>query len=139
MVRLVYSGVLESYPALKIITHHAGAMIPFFAKRVTGWIDSHDILLGRKDAGKLRRPQVDYFKMFYADTAIYGHTSGLTCAYDFFGAEHLLFGTDMPWDNQLGLRYTRQTIESIEQMAISAAEKKMVFEDNARSLLRLAV
>lgn len=139
MVRLVFSGILETYQGLKIITHHGGAMIPFFEKRVTGWIDSHDTLLGRKDAEKLRRPMRDYFKMFYADTAIYGHTSGLMCCYDFFGADHVVFGTDMPWDNQLGLKYTRETIASIEHMTISDAEKKMIFEDNTRALLRLAV
>lgn len=139
MVRLVYSGLFERFPGLKIITHHGGGMVPFFEKRITGWIDSHDTLLGRHDGDMLRKPQKDYFKMFYADTAIYGHTSGLMCCYDFFGAEHVVFGTDMPWDNQMGLRYTRETIESIEQMPISAAEKKLIFEDNARKLLRLAV
>ncbi len=139
MVRLVFSGILEQYQSLKIITHHAGSMIPFFEKRISGWIDSHDTLLGRKDAEKLRKPIRDYFKMFYADTAIYGHTSGLMCCYNFFGADHVLFGTDMPWDNQLGLRYTKETIESINQMTISEAEKKLIFEHNARSLLRLPI
>jgi len=139
MVRLVFSGILESYPDLKIITHHAGGMIPFFENRIVGWIDSHDTLLRRSDAGKLRKPISDYFKMFYADTAIYGHTPGLMCAYSFFGTEKLLFGTDMPWDNQLGLKYTRETITSVEQMDINDAEKKMIFEDNTRRLLRLPV
>ena len=45
----------------------------------------------------------------------------------------------MPFDNQLGLKYTRETIESVYQMDISDTEKKMVFEDNVRELLRLAV
>jgi predicted TIM-barrel fold metal-dependent hydrolase len=139
MVRLVFSGILETYQGLKIITHHGGAMIPFFEKRITGWIDSHDTLLGKRDAEKLRRPMRDYFKMFYADTAIYGHTSGLMCCYDFFGVDHVVFGTDMPWDNQLGLKYTRETIESIERMPIGDKEKKMIFEDNTRNLLRLPV
>ena len=77
--------------------------------------------------------------MLYADTAIYGNTDGLMCSYAFFGGEHLLFGTDMPWDNQLGLRYTRETITSVERMPIGEAEKKMIFEDNARRLLRLPI
>ncbi len=34
MARLVFSGVLEKYPSLKFITHHCGAMLPFFSKRV---------------------------------------------------------------------------------------------------------
>ncbi len=139
MVRLVFSGILEKLPGLKFITHHGGAMIPFFETRITGWADSHDILSGRRDREKLRKPVRDYFKMFYADTAIYGNTPGLMCCHAFFGAEHILFGTDMPWDNQLGLRYTRETIEAIERMSISEAEKKMIFADNARNLLRLAV
>lgn len=139
MVRLVFSGFIERFPNLKIITHHAGAMIPFLESRITGWIDSHDILLGRKDGEKLRKPMVEYFKMFYADTAIYGNTSGLMCSYNFFGAKNLLFGTDMPWDHQFGLKYTKATVEAIESMDISDAEKKMIFEDNARNLLRLAV
>lgn len=135
MGRLILSGILERYPNLKFITHHAGAMIPFLEKRLTGFIDGQGI----SDRANLRRPTLDYFKMFYVDTAIYGYTPGLMCSYAFYGAEHILFGTDMPYDNQLGLKYTRETIDSIERMAISDVEKKMIFEDNARRLLRLAV
>jgi predicted TIM-barrel fold metal-dependent hydrolase len=138
MGRLVVSGIMEKYPGLKIITHHAGAMIPFLEKRLTGFLDGQGVMIGR-DKENFTRPTLEYFKMFYADTALYGHTDGLMGSYAFFGAEHLLFGTDMPWDNQLGLKYTRETIVSVEQMAISDAEKKMIFEDNARSLLRLPV
>jgi aminocarboxymuconate-semialdehyde decarboxylase len=82
---------------------------------------------------------MDYFRMFYADTAIYGNTAGLMCSYDFFGPQHLLFGTDMPYDSQFGLKFTGETIKSIEQMLISDLEKKMIFEDNTRGLLRLTV
>jgi predicted TIM-barrel fold metal-dependent hydrolase len=135
MCRLVLSGIFDKYPNLKFITHHAGAMIPYLEKRLSGWIDGQGI----SHRANLKRPTLEYFKMFYADTALYGHTSGLMCCYDFFSAQHMLFASDMPYDNQFGLKYTRETIESIERMAISDAEKKMIFEDNARSLLRLAV
>ena len=92
----------------------------------------------KRTAG-ISRPVGDYLKMFYADTALYGNTPGLMCCYEFFGAEHVVFGSDMPWDNQFGLRYTRETIQAIEQMPISDAEKKLIFEDNARNLLRLSI
>jgi predicted TIM-barrel fold metal-dependent hydrolase len=130
---------MERYPGLKFITHHAGAMVPFLEKRIVGFGDFAEMRLGSTNKENLRRPMVDYLKMFYADTAIYGNTAGLMCSYALFGAQHLLFATDFPYDNQWGLRYTRETIASIEQMAISDAEKKMIFEDNARSLLRLPV
>jgi aminocarboxymuconate-semialdehyde decarboxylase len=61
------------------------------------------------------------------------------CAHSFFGPDRILFGTDSPFDSQLGDYGTRRTIEAIEQMAISEENKKKIFEDNARKLLRLPV
>lgn len=61
------------------------------------------------------------------------------CGYDFFGAGHLLFGTDMPYDSQIGYRYVRETIRSIEEMDIPEFEKKKIFEDNARKIIRLPI
>jgi aminocarboxymuconate-semialdehyde decarboxylase len=139
MVRLVLSGVMERYPELKIITHHCGGMVPYMVNRITGFVEAGEIFGSRKGPGNLRKPMADYLKMFYADTAIYGYTPGLMCGYALFGAQHLLFGTDMPFDSQFGLRYTRETIESIERMVISDTEKKMIFEDNARRLFRLTI
>jgi len=137
MTRLVFSGILERYPNLKIITHHCGAMVPYLEQRIIGAYDHAEALRGAKYKQGLTKPLIEYFKMFYYDTAIYGSTPGLMCAYAFCGADHMLFATDMPYDSQLGDRYTRQTIQSIEQMDISDLEKKKIFEDNARSLLRL--
>jgi aminocarboxymuconate-semialdehyde decarboxylase len=139
MVRLVLSGVMERYPELKIITHHCGGMVPYMVNRITGFVEAGEIFGSRKGPGNLRKPVADYLKMFYADTAIYGYTPGLMCGYALFGAQHLLFGTDMPFDSQFGLRYTRETIESIERMDVSNTEKKMIFEDNARRLFRLTI
>jgi len=139
MVRLVLSGILEKYANLKFIVHHGGAMIPFLNRRVASFIDFSATRLKNRILEHISGPPIDYFKMFYADTAIYGNTAGLMCSYDFFGAQHLLFGTDMPYDSQFGLTFTGETIKSIEQMAISDAEKKMIFEDNARGLLHLPI
>ncbi len=139
MTRLVFSGILEKYPSLKIITHHAGGMVPYFEQRIIGSYDHAEILRGARYKQGLTKPPIEYFRMFYNDTAIYGSTPGLMCAYTFFGADHLLFGTDMPYDSEFGDRYTRQTIQSVEQMDIPDFEKKKIFEDNARKLLRLAI
>ncbi|MFC2013993.1 amidohydrolase family protein [Chloroflexota bacterium] len=139
MTRLVFSGVLERYPNLKIMTHHCGSMIPFFEQRLIGAYDQHEMRQGDKSKDGLSKAPIEYFKKFYNDTAIYGSTPGLMCGYAFFGADHLLFGTDFPYDSQLGDRYTRQTINSIEQMDIPDSEKKKIFEDNARKLLRLPI
>lgn len=137
MGRLVFSGILEDYPNLKIITHHCGGMVPYFSERITGQYEYFTFGLKSKWKRPLLKPPIEYFRMFYNDTAVYGNTRALMCGYDFFGSEHLVFGTDMPHDNELGNRFIRETIRSIEEMHISDSDKKKIFEDNARKLLSL--
>ncbi len=136
MARLVFSGVLEKYPDLKIITHHNGAMVPFLESRISSQQYRRDMT--EPAYGELRKPPLEYFKMFYTDTAI-RTTPALMCTYHFFGADHLLFGTDMPYDTQLGIRSIGESINGIDQMDISDTEKQRIFEENARSLLRLPI
>ena len=138
MTRLVFSGILDKYPELKIITHHAGGVIPYFEQRIIGAYDYAEFMMRKaKYRNNLRKAPIEYFKMFYADTAVYGNAPALMCAHAFFGTDHLLFGTDFPFDTQFGERYTRQTLEAMEQMNLNESEKKKIFEDNARRLLRL--
>lgn len=138
MIRIVFSGILEKYPGLKIITHHCGGMIPYFAERLRG---SYERLMsgieGNSLRDKLSRPHMEYFKMFYNDTAINGNTSALMCAYDFFGPDKLLFGTDMPFDTENGERNLRQVSTAIDGMAISDKEKRMIYESNAKKMLNM--
>ena len=81
------------------------------------------------------------FHKFYADTAVYGNSAALMCGYAFFGADHVLFGTDMPLgggeDVGGGFLNTRETILSVEQMNIPAIDKDKIFEENAKRILRL--
>jgi len=137
MSRLVFSGILEKYPDLKFITHHGGGMVPFYEQRIVAFLDEGERMRRGKRAYDLVRTPIDNFKTFYADTAIYGNPVGLMCARNFFGVDHLLFGTDWPFSGLFGERVTRQTIAAVEDMDISDEEKKKIFEDNARKLLRL--
>jgi len=103
MTRLVFSGILERYPNLKFITHHCGAMVPYLEQRIIGAYDHAEILRGARYKQGLAKPPIEYFRMFYYDTAIYGSTPGLMCAYAFCGADHMLFGTNMPLLNSKAL------------------------------------
>jgi len=55
----------------------------------------------------------------------------------FFGADHVLFGTDMPFDPEKGPGFIRDTIEAMERMRATPEEKAAIYEGNARRLLRL--
>jgi predicted TIM-barrel fold metal-dependent hydrolase len=138
MTHLVFSGIMERFPDLKIVTHHCGGMVPFFAERIKEFYDLDETVHGYKRT--LKNAPIKYFQKFYADTAIYGNTPALMCAFDFFGAEHLLFGVDMPLgDSQRGHRNYRQTINAIEQMTISNEDKKNIYQENARNLMHLPI
>jgi predicted TIM-barrel fold metal-dependent hydrolase len=140
MARLAFGGPLENFPTLKVVTHHAGGMIPYFHKRIQLSWDFNEMRMGyRYDGQTLTKSPLDYYRMFYCDTAIQGNTPALMCAYEFFGADHMLFATDTPYDNQLGERVIRETIEGVEAMPIDEANKKKLFADNARRLFRLPV
>ncbi|MBP1706915.1 MAG: amidohydrolase 2 [Chloroflexi bacterium] len=140
MARLVFSGVMEKYPGLKILTHHCGGMVPFYAERIKQFTQQYERgREGEKSLG-LKKDQIEYFRMFYADTAIYGNPAALMCGLKFFGADHIVFGVDFPLgDTEEGNRNYRQTINAIEEMEITGEEKKKIYEDNARKLMCLPV
>lgn len=141
MGRLVFAGIFDRHPNLMIITHHLGAMLPYFEGRAGFGLDQ----LGSRtedpdDAvalGRIKRRPLDYFKMFYGDTALFGALAATECGLAFFGADHLFFGTDMPFDPEKGPGFIRETIRCLDQMRASKEEKKKIYEGNARRLLKL--
>src|SRR3989441_732262 len=141
MGRLVFSGIFDRHPDLVIITHHMGAMIPFCAGRVGGGLDqlgtrSDDVEDGAA-LGRLRKRPIDYFRMFYGDTALFGAWHAMESGLAFFGADHILFGTDMPFDPERGPGFVRDTIAAMERMRATAQDKAIIYEGNARRLLKL--
>ena len=106
MTRLIYSGLFDELPDLKIITHHMGGMIPYFAGKIR--LGFRQIFFGTpernpiaEDAGLKHRP-IDYYKMLYADTALNGDIAATRCGHAFFGTSSCLFATDAPFDAEQG-------------------------------------
>ncbi len=140
MARLVFSGLFDRHSSLKIIAHHLGAMIPYFEGRVGyGW-DQLGLRTSDEDYGALlksmkKRP-LDYFKMFYADTAVFGARAATECGLSFFGIDRVLFASDTPFEPTPGL-YIRETIRIIESLDLSSEDKDRIYANNARALLNL--
>ena len=136
MTRLVYGRVLERWPGLKFVTHHCGGFIPFVAGRIDWNDDFNEMRMGHRDIF-LRKNALDYFRLFYYDTAVNGNPAALTCGLSFCGLDRFIFATDLPFDNQSGYRLVRDTIDSVQRLGLSPEEEKRVFQDNAIELLRL--
>jgi len=136
MTRLVYGGVLEKWPGLKIVTHHCGGLIPFLAGRIDWNDDFNEMCMGHRDI-YLKEKALNYYRRFFYDTAVNGHTAALQCGKAFAGIDRMVFATDMPFDNQKGRRLIRDTIASVEQMGLNDEEKAKLYRNNAIKLLRL--
>jgi aminocarboxymuconate-semialdehyde decarboxylase len=141
MSRLVFSGHLDRYPRLRILTHHGGGMVPHFAGRIGPGLDQLGARTPDEDltalARRMPKRPFDYYKMFYGDTALFGAEHALRCAIDFFGVDHMLFGTDMPFDPEKGPMFIRETIANLDAIALAPAERRRIDEDNARRVLRI--
>jgi len=126
---------------LKIITHHMGAMIPYFEGRLGPGLDQLGARTPEADkelvTHNLKRRPLDYFRMFYADTALFGSIGATECGLAFFGLDHCLFGTDMPFDPEKGPGFIRETIRVIDSITVAPSDRVKIYEGNARRLLKL--
>jgi uncharacterized protein len=136
MMRLVFSGLFDRYPDLKIITHHLGGMIPYYDGRVGAGMK----VLGQRTSDEdysqilpsLKRPHMDYLHDFYGDTALFGGGAhAVRCGLDFFGADHLVFATDTP------LGPIAPTIDAIKQLNLAPADQRKIFSGNAEKLMKM--
>ncbi len=141
MARLVFSGIFDRHPGLKIITHHLGAMAPYFEGRVgPGW-DQLGSRTSDEDYGavlkRLKKRPIDYFRMFYADTAVFGAYDATVCGLNFFGPDHVLFASDAPFDPERGPMYIRETIAILDRLPMPEADRQKIYWRNAVDLLKL--
>jgi len=141
MARMVFSGLLEKLPKLRIITHHCGGMIPYFAGRAeTLWAQLGSRSEDSAESEVLKRlskPPVEYFKMFYGDTVLGGAAAPLACGLAFFGVDKIVFASDCPFDPEGGPMFIREGIRSIEDLKLSEGDKRKIYFGNAQRLLKL--
>jgi predicted TIM-barrel fold metal-dependent hydrolase len=140
MTRLIYSGIFDELPDLKIVSHHMGGMIPFFSGKIK--LGFRQIFFGGPERNpsaedaKLKKQPIDYYKMLYADTAL-GEIAPTRCGHAFFGTGKCVFATDAPFDFEQGRGLIRNTIAAVNALEISQAEKDAIFVGNAKKLLKL--
>jgi aminocarboxymuconate-semialdehyde decarboxylase len=124
---LIFDGVLERHPKLKILAVHGGGYLGGYSGRI-------DHVWGARSDGHadLPHPPTSYLKKIYVDTVVFTPHQ-LKALVDLFGADHVLMGTDYPFD--------MADYDPIEHVAsvdsFDAATVAALAGDNAKRLLGL--
>ena len=124
---MMYSGVFDRFPKLKLGLLHGGGYIPYHLGRLdqgmTGASGSATI--------PAKFPPSTYLKNLYFDNLLY-RVETIEYLKRMVGAEHIMVGTDYPFD--LG---DWMAAEKIQKMECTSAEREAMLHGNARKLLRL--
>ena len=124
---LIFDGVLERHPKLKIVLPHAGGFLAhYWARMDHGWGARPDT------KGRIPRKPSSYLEKFYFDTITFDRGM-LAHLIERFGEDHVLLGTDYPYD--MGVEKPVPFIEGVPRL--SAKAKEAILGGNAARLLKL--
>lgn len=124
---MLYSGVFDRFPDLKICALHGGGFLPYHLGRFDKEFETGK---GVRPAQAVKPPS-GYLKNLYFDTLVYD-VDTLEYLKAKVGADRLMLGTDYPYTlgDWLGA-------EKIQALQCPQAEKEAILEGNARRLLKL--
>ncbi len=128
--RLIFGGVIDRFPSMKIVTHHLGAMIPYFSRRIEQNFNKF-----LKD--KLPRHISEYWGNIYGDTATDGTVAAYPCGYAFFGPDRMMYGSDYPFGAEAGEDFIRSNLVGLKSMDIPSTDKEKILGENAKKLLKI--
>ncbi len=125
--QLVFGGVLDRYPGLKICLSHAGGVLPF--------------LLGRLEHGRSVRPEAQehcrhpfphYLKNFYVDTLTF-RSDTLRFVLEIMPEGHVFMGTDYPYDMA-----DTNPVGSVEVAVADDTQRTKICGENIAAVLGLS-
>lgn len=141
LTRLALAGIFHHFPNLKIVAHHVGGYLPMMGGRLGPGME----LLGSRTPPEvpelanhgLQEPLLEACRRFYVDTASFGWAPAIECGRAFFGAERMLFASDMPFDPGQGPDYIRSTLAAIRSLELPEDQQRAILSENARNLFLL--
>ena len=123
---LMYDGVLEAFPKLKICISHGGGYMPFYMGRI-----DRNYLEKANTRVNMSKPPIDYLRMLYFDSCVY-ETAVLKHLVDKVGADRVLLGSDYPVGETKPIEFVT------DAEALPTAQKERILSTNAATLLGLA-
>jgi predicted TIM-barrel fold metal-dependent hydrolase len=126
MMRLIYSGVFDEYPDLKIILGHLGETLPFLIERIDwAWV---------RPFNPKARPQIAKRPSEYLKTNVWVSTSGnyyepaFKCTVEALGIDRIILGTDYPYED------ASDCMDFIAGMNLSQEDQDKIYFKNAERM-----
>jgi len=129
VISLIFQGVLQKYPGLKIIHSHLGGVVPYLAQRIEDSFRSYS-----KEWGfKLPKTPSEYYKSQVYPDSISFYLPAMRCCLDFVGPDHILLGTD--YAHPVG--NPEQAISYVRDMGLSEEDTNKILGENAARIFKL--
>ena len=126
--KLIFGGVLERFPRLKFLLAHAGGFLPYTWGRLDRGFQILD-----PTSRRISQPPSEYVKLLHFDTITHS-SMALQYLITNFGADHVLLGSDYPYD--MG---DPEPVESLRAAKITGAQRNQVASANACKLLGIGI
>ena len=123
---LMYEGILEDFPKLKICISHGGGYMPYYMGRI-----ARNYVEKASTRVHMKKSPAEYLRMLYYDSCVY-ETEELVALVKRVGADRVVLGSDYPVGDP-------KPIEFVESCALSAAEKERIVRVNAAALFGVKV
>ena len=128
VLRLVFGGVFDDFPNAKLLLGHMGEGLPYVLWRLDSrWAfhNHHGVELARGNPSEYLRQNL------YITTSGVCDAPPLLCALLALGADHILFGTDYPFEDM------ETATAFLRSAPVSEADRDKIAHGNAEWLLRL--
>jgi aminocarboxymuconate-semialdehyde decarboxylase len=124
--RLIYSGLLDRQPRVRVVLAHGGGVFPFLLGRL-----DHAHRSRRELQDAVPRPPSGYLDHFYFDTVVHGD-GALAYVVRTVGVHRMVLGSDAPYDMA-----DDDPVGRVQRLGLAEAQERAVLEETARRLLRL--
>ena len=133
---MIFKGVFDKYPKLKVHHCHLGGMAPFMIGRVdTAWkrFNAKKGSPGEWELEGLRLPSETYKEHVYIDT-LSMHVPAIKCAHEYMGTDRLMFGSDYP---HRASGSVPDNFSTLDQCGFTEEQKEKIYTLNAMKLYKL--
>jgi aminocarboxymuconate-semialdehyde decarboxylase len=124
--KLIYGGVLERLPGLRVCFAHGGGAFPFTLARL-----DHGWKVRPEGPAAIPRPPREYARLLYFDSLTLS-AENLRFLVDRFGADRIVIGSDYPFD--MG---SADPVGAVGEAGLPATERQKIEGDSARRFLGL--